>query len=102
MPPRGVKSAKRERQYEHIKTSAKKRGKSTDRAEEIAARTVNKQRREAGETRGAKGAKKGSAKGAKKRSAKSATKGTAKGARKGGATRKSSAKRTTKKSSKKR
>jgi plasmid stabilization system protein ParE len=43
-------SNKRERQYEHIKDSAKERGKSTDRAEEIAARTVNKQRRQAGET----------------------------------------------------
>jgi hypothetical protein len=51
MPPRGVKSAKRKRQYKHIKESAKKRGASTDRAEEIAARTVNKQRREAGQTR---------------------------------------------------
>jgi plasmid stabilization system protein ParE len=43
-------SNKRERQYEHIKESAKKRGKSTKRAKEIAARTVNKQRREAGKT----------------------------------------------------
>lgn len=51
MPPRGVKSAKRERQYEHIKESAKKRGRSTKRAKEIAARTVNKQRAQAGETR---------------------------------------------------
>ena len=41
---------KRERQYEHIKDSAKRRGRSTRRAKEIAARTVNKQRREAGET----------------------------------------------------
>ena len=41
---------KRERQYEHIKKSAKERGKSEDRAEEIAARTVNKQRRKSGET----------------------------------------------------
>jgi hypothetical protein len=51
MPPRGVKSSRRERQYEHIKSSARKRGASTRRAKEIAARTVNKQRREAGETR---------------------------------------------------
>jgi plasmid stabilization system protein ParE len=43
-------SKKDERQYEHIKESAKDRGKSTDRAEEIAARTVNKQRREEGRT----------------------------------------------------
>ena len=52
MPPRGVKSAKRERQYEHIKQSYKKRGKGEDTAEEIAARTVNKTRREKGETKG--------------------------------------------------
>ena len=42
MPPRGVKSTKRKRQYEHIKESGKKRGMSNDRAEEMAARTVNK------------------------------------------------------------
>ena len=52
MPPRGVKSAKRERQYEHIKESAKKSGRSTKRAKQIAAATVNKQRRQAGETKG--------------------------------------------------
>lgn len=51
MPPRGVTSPKRKRQYKHIKESAKKRGKSTKRAEEIAARTVNKQRRQAGQTK---------------------------------------------------
>jgi hypothetical protein len=51
MPPRGVKSAKRERQYEHIKESEKKQGRSTKRAKEIAAATVNKQRRQAGETK---------------------------------------------------
>ncbi|MEV7548907.1 plasmid stabilization protein [Amycolatopsis sp. NPDC089917] len=44
-------SDKRERQYEHIKDSAKDRGASTDRAEEIAARTVNKNRAQAGESR---------------------------------------------------
>ena len=43
-------SNKDERQYEHIKKSAKKRGRSEDRAEEIAARTVNKQRRKEGRT----------------------------------------------------
>lgn len=43
-------SNKRERQYGHIKKSAKKRGKSTRRAKEIAARTVNKQRRQSGQT----------------------------------------------------
>ncbi|MCA9628208.1 MAG: Rho termination factor N-terminal domain-containing protein [Myxococcales bacterium] len=43
-------SNKDERQYQHIKSSAKKRGRSNDRAEEIAARTVNKQRRQEGRT----------------------------------------------------
>ena len=43
-------SNKDERQYEHIKDSSKKRGKSTKRAKEIAARTVNKTRRKAGRT----------------------------------------------------
>ena len=46
--PRGS-SPKRERQYEHIKDSAKERGESTGRAEEIAARTVNKERARSGE-----------------------------------------------------
>lgn len=40
---------KEERQYEHIKESAKERGADTRRAKEIAARTVNKERRERGE-----------------------------------------------------
>ncbi|WP_419998648.1 plasmid stabilization protein [Streptomyces boninensis] len=44
-------SPKRERQYEHIKKSAKKRGASTGRAAEIAARTVNKARARSGESR---------------------------------------------------
>jgi hypothetical protein len=48
-------SPKRERQYEHIKDSAKKRGESTGRAKEIAARTVNKQRARSGEARSASG-----------------------------------------------
>ena len=52
MPPRGVKKGtKRARQYEHIKDSAKEQGASTDRAEEIAARTVNKERARSGESR---------------------------------------------------
>ena len=52
MPPRGVKKGtKRARQYEHIKESARERGTSTDRAEEIAARTVNKERARSGESR---------------------------------------------------
>jgi hypothetical protein len=48
--PRGS-SAKRERQYEHIKKSYQERGVSKDEAEERAARTVNKERREHGETK---------------------------------------------------
>lgn len=43
-------SDKDERKYEHIKESARKRGKSTKRAKEIAARTVNKERRQEGRT----------------------------------------------------
>jgi len=49
--PQQAWSDKDERQYEHVKESEKERGRSTDRAEEIAARTVNKQRREEGRTK---------------------------------------------------
>lgn len=48
--PRGS-SPKRERQYEHIKESAEKRGESTGRAKEMAARTVNKERARSGESK---------------------------------------------------
>ena len=52
MPPRGVqKGTKRARQYEHIKESELDQGAGEDRAEEIAARTVNKERARAGESR---------------------------------------------------
>jgi hypothetical protein len=52
MPPRGVKKGtKRARQYEHIKDSQKDQGASEGRAEEIAARTVNKERARSGESR---------------------------------------------------
>ena len=44
-------SSKDERKYEHIKESQKRDGKSTDRAEEIAARTVNKDRAQEGRTK---------------------------------------------------
>ncbi len=44
-------SDKRERQYEHIKDSYTERGVEADEAEERAARTVNKERREEGETK---------------------------------------------------
>lgn len=60
MPPRGVKSAKRKRQYEHIKESELKEGRSTRRAKQIAVATVNKQRRKSGETKGKTGTRKGS------------------------------------------
>ena len=52
MPPRGVKKGtKLARQYEHIKDSERKQGRSTSRAKEIAARTVNKQRARSGQSR---------------------------------------------------
>jgi hypothetical protein len=51
MPPAGVKKGtKRARQYEHIKESQKDQGASESRAEEIAARTVNKERARSGES----------------------------------------------------
>ena len=49
--PRNQWSAKRERQYEHIKESLEERGKDEDTAEEIAARTVNKERAQHGESK---------------------------------------------------
>ena len=53
MPPRGVKKGtKRARQYEHVKESQREQGASESKAEEIAARTVNKERARAGGARG--------------------------------------------------
>ena len=49
--PQQAWSAKRERQYEHIKEGLRERGRSEDTAEEIAARTVNKERARAGEAK---------------------------------------------------
>jgi hypothetical protein len=49
--PQQAWSNKRERQYEHIVDTAKERGASTNRAKEIAARTVNKERAQSGEAR---------------------------------------------------
>ena len=49
--PQKAWSAKRERQYEHIKESERKQGRSPKRAKEIAARTVNKARSRSGEAR---------------------------------------------------
>jgi hypothetical protein len=52
MPPRGVKKgSKRDRQYKEVKKSEEKEGRSTKRAEEIAARTVNKERARSGESK---------------------------------------------------
>jgi hypothetical protein len=52
MPPRGIKKGtKRARQYEHIKRSERKQGRSPRRAREIAARTVQKERARSGEAR---------------------------------------------------
>jgi hypothetical protein len=52
MPPRGVKKGtKRARQYEHVKQSERKQGRSERRATEIAARTVNKEKARSGESR---------------------------------------------------
>lgn len=48
-------SDKDERQYEHVKDSEKDQGRSTERAKEIAARTVNKQRSQEGRTKESKG-----------------------------------------------
>ena len=56
--PQGAWSPKRERQYEHIKESEQEAGRSNDRAEEIAARTVYKQRSKAGETKSSKSRRK--------------------------------------------
>ena len=49
--PQQAWSAKRERQYEHVEESERKQGRSTKRAKEIAARTVNKERARTGEAR---------------------------------------------------
>jgi hypothetical protein len=52
MPPAGVKKgSKWARMYEDIKKSMKQRGASEDKAEEVAARTVNKERAQAGQTK---------------------------------------------------
>jgi hypothetical protein len=52
MPPRGVKKgSKRDRQYKEVKKSEEKEGRSTKRAKEIAARTVNKEKARSGESK---------------------------------------------------
>ncbi|MGI8493589.1 MAG: plasmid stabilization protein [Acidimicrobiales bacterium] len=49
--PQGAWSAKRECQYDHVKEGLEERGRSADEAKEIAARTVNKERARAGESK---------------------------------------------------
>ena len=49
--PQEARNAKRERQYEHIKSGLKEKGASEDKAQEIAARTVNKERARSGEAK---------------------------------------------------
>jgi hypothetical protein len=52
MPPRGVKKgSKRDRQYKEVKKSEEREGRSTKRAKEIAARTVNKEKARSGESK---------------------------------------------------
>jgi hypothetical protein len=52
MPPKGVKKgSKRDRQYKEVKKSEEKEGRSTKRAKEIAARTVNKEKARSGESK---------------------------------------------------
>lgn len=95
MPPRGVKpGSKRARQYEHIKDSGRQRGMSNERAEEMASRTVNKERSEAGErTRGGKktGGNRKSSSGSRKTTARTAARKST--SRTPGATRTSSARK---------
>ena len=55
--PQEAWSPKRERQYEHIKEGLLERGESEDTAEEIAARTVNKERARAGEAKAGRAAR---------------------------------------------
>jgi hypothetical protein len=52
LPPRGIKQgSKLARQYEHVKKSERQAGRSESRAEEIAARTVNKEKARSGQSR---------------------------------------------------
>jgi hypothetical protein len=62
MPPRGVKGKKNARQYEKIKASAKKSGRSIKTAKRIAAATVNKRRASEKRSRAAKKGRKGGGK----------------------------------------
>jgi len=57
MPPKGVKSRKRSRQYEKVLKSIKSEGRYKGRQKEVAARIVNKTRRKKGETKSRRGRK---------------------------------------------
>jgi hypothetical protein len=93
MPPRGVKSAKRTRQYEHIKESELQEGRSTARAKQIAAATVNKQRAQTGEASPSGGRKK--AAGRKKASSAGRKKASSTGRRKTSSASRTAGSRTT-------
>jgi hypothetical protein len=54
MPPKGVKRPKRKRQYKKVLSSIRKEGRYKGRQKEVAARIVNKTKREKGETKGRK------------------------------------------------
>jgi hypothetical protein len=79
-------SNKRERQYEHIKESERKSGRSTKRAKEIAAATVNKQRAQAGETKSSSRSRSSSS-GSTSRSSRSRAGSTSRSSSNGGKTR---------------
>ncbi|MEU1367794.1 plasmid stabilization protein [Streptomyces sp. NPDC005803] len=68
-------SPKRERQYEHVKESAEKRGASEERAKEMAARTVNKERARSGEAKTASKTSTGDPKSASQRGGERSHKG---------------------------
>ena len=57
MPPKGVKSRKRSRQYEKVLKSIKSEGRYKGRQKEVAAHIVNKTRRKKGETKSRRGRK---------------------------------------------
>ena len=97
MPPKGVTSAKRKRQYEKIKASAKKQGRSEGTAKRIAAATTNKTRAQQGETKGRKRSTGGSRKRSTSRKSASASRKT--GTRKSTSRKSTSRKSTSRRSS---
>src|SRR5215217_2654083 len=79
--PQKAWSEKRERQYEHVKDSELDAGRSEDRAEEIAARTVNKQRAQAGEAKSSSSRSKSSGSKSKSKSSSSKSKSKSSGSK---------------------